>query len=179
MREVNNNPIFNLSDIEKRFKVEQHRLIHLCEKGVIIPDFENSAGRGTMRRFSERNLFEFAVALELRRYQLPLAFITPIIRILGSFETYVAKELDMFSLPRSLQDKAAARLRIIIAHGSDLSFALNTGKHETFLGAINLDSIGVGKKVSLSGVRKSSEDPRSDATSFVEIDLNMIARSLI
>jgi hypothetical protein len=179
MRQVNEKSMFNLSDIQEKLGVEQHKLIHLCEKNVIIPGLGDSAGRGSMRRFSERNLFEFAVALELRRYQLPLGFIAPIIRILEAFESYAAKDLEVFSLPHSLQEKAAVQLHLIISQGSKLVFSIKAGKSETFLGSIDLEAIGESKKISLSGMRKSSDDPRPKCTSFVEIDLNMIARSLI
>src|ERR1700734_4138958 len=99
MSQVNEKVTYALAEVEKRLNVEQHRLIHLCEKEVVIPDFEDTKGRGTMRRFSERNLFEFALALELRRFSLPVAYIVPIMKILRTFEGYAAKEIKVFSLP--------------------------------------------------------------------------------
>ena len=175
---VNAKSTYNLSDIQKRLGIEQHRLIHLCEKGVIIPDLEDSAGRGTMRRFSERNLFEFAVALELRRFLLPLTYIAPVIRMLGAFETYAARELDVFSLPSSLQEKSAVKLRLLIGNGEKLFFLLKCGRSDVYLGGIDLESLSSGKKTSLSGMRKSGEDPRSTFISFLEVDLNKIAIGL-
>ncbi len=43
-------------------RVPQHKLIHLCEKGVVVPEIHDARGRGSSRGFSRRNLFEFAVA---------------------------------------------------------------------------------------------------------------------
>ena len=37
---------FTLSEIARRLDVPQHRLIHLCEKGVIVPEIHGAAGRG-------------------------------------------------------------------------------------------------------------------------------------
>src|ERR1700722_19333350 len=114
MKEVNEKKVvYTLQEIEKKLKVEQHKLIHLCEKGVIAPDFGDATGRGTMRRFSERNLFEFVVALELRRFSLPVAYIAPIIKVLRAFEAYAAKEIEVFALPQSLQNKPSMKLSIV------------------------------------------------------------------
>ena len=29
---------FTLADVARRFEVPQHRLIHLCEKQIVVPD---------------------------------------------------------------------------------------------------------------------------------------------
>ena len=42
----------------------QHRLIYLCEKGVIHPDQQDAEGREGSRQFSARNL-EFGIALQV------------------------------------------------------------------------------------------------------------------
>ena len=46
---------FTLSEIARRLDVPQHRLIHLCEKGVIVPEVHGAAGRGSSRVFSSGN----------------------------------------------------------------------------------------------------------------------------
>jgi DNA-binding transcriptional MerR regulator len=179
MMNVKENTVYSLQEIQKKLDVEQHRLIHLCEKGVIIPDIGDSAGRGTMRRFSERNLFEFALALELRRFQLPLNYIAPIIRMLEAFESYAAKDLEVFSLPQSLQQKSAIKLRLIIGDGAKLYFALKSGRSDVYLGGLDLEKISDSKKPSLSGIKKTRDDPRPTFTSFMELDLNKIATNLL
>ena len=176
---ANDQDIFNLSDIQHKLGVEQHKLIHLCEKGVIVPDFEDSAGRGTMRRFSERNLFEFAVALELRRFFLPVGYVAPIIQVLRVFESYVAGELKVFSLPRSLQRKPQVGLRLLIIEGDLLFFGLRRHRESTFVGGISLAKLTKPKSGLFGGIETVKDDPSAEASSFLALDLNKIAAALV
>src|SRR4029450_9323656 len=80
----------------------QHRLIHLCEKGVVVPDISEAQGRGSSRRFSPRNLLEFALALRLRATMIPVAAVAAVIHVLKTFERQVAKDLPGFTLPEGL-----------------------------------------------------------------------------
>jgi hypothetical protein len=57
--------LFTLKVAEQIFKVPQHRLIHLCETGVVEPVVD-AKGRGSVRRFSRDNLFVLALALRLQ-----------------------------------------------------------------------------------------------------------------
>jgi hypothetical protein len=91
-----------LKEVQVRLGVPQHVLIHLCEKGVIDPDFGDTTGRGKRREFSERNVFEFGVALALRRLGLPVATAALLIRILRSFARATAKAIPGFELPGAL-----------------------------------------------------------------------------
>lgn len=177
MSGVNKNEAYTLSEIEEKLKVEQHRLIHLCEKGVITPDYEDAAGRGTMRRFSERNLFEFAVALELRRFLLPVAYISPIIQTFRAFEDYAATKLETFSLPESLQNKHPVGLKIIITEGKYLFFALTYKRETTYIGHLDL-SKAKGLKHALEKAQTYPKDPTLVATSRFEVDLNKIAEPI-
>lgn len=177
MSGVNKNHRYALAEIEERLKVEQHRLIHLCEKQVITPDYEDAAGRGTMRRFSERNLFEFALALELRRFLLPVAYITPIIQTLRAFEAYAAKKLDAFRLPESLQERPTVGLHLIIVEGRHLFFALTHKKETVYIGQLDL-SKSRGFKNALEEAKAHTQDPTLTATSRFEVDLNKIAESI-
>ena len=52
-----------LTQAARMLGVLQHRLIHYCEKGVVVPDLEDAQGRGSSRRFSAMNLFEFSVEI--------------------------------------------------------------------------------------------------------------------
>jgi len=173
MAEVKEKVVYTLQEIEKKVKVEQHRLIHLCEKGVIAPDFGDATGRGTMRRFSERNLFEFVVALELRRFELPVAYIAPIMKILRSFEAFAAKEIDVFSLPKSLQSKPAVRLSMVIVDGRNLFFILRHKGETSYMGGLDLET-----SHSLKGVKTSHEDPTYPFTTRLEVDLTKVAQSI-
>lgn len=75
---------YKLSEVESIFKVPQHVLIHLCEKNVIVPDIQQTGGRGSFRKFSDKNLFEFAVALELKKFQIPLSVIKALLIVLSA-----------------------------------------------------------------------------------------------
>jgi hypothetical protein len=96
-----------LKEVQLRLGVPQHVLIHLCEKGVIEPDFAETSGRGKRREFSQRNLFEFGVALALRRLELPVATVALLVRVLRSFIRAVGKAQPGFMLPESLADGGA------------------------------------------------------------------------
>ena len=93
-----------LKEVQLRLGVPQHVLIHLCEKGVIEPDLAQTSGRGKRREFSERNLFEFAVALALRRFELPVATTALVVRVLRSFLRSVGKAVPGLELPQALGD---------------------------------------------------------------------------
>lgn len=93
---------YSLKEIQVKFGVAQHVLIHLCEKGVINPDIADTSGRGRSREFSLRNIFEFALALEIRKYDIPVAKTGAIIKILNAFEKAMSKAVAGFSLPESL-----------------------------------------------------------------------------
>lgn len=115
---------YTLTDIARRLGAEQHRLIHLCEKEVVLPDYEGATGRGSSRRFSGRNLLEFSIALRLRKLQLPLASIRGILYVLRAFEAKVAKKIPGIALPESLREASAPDLRIIVSDGEAIYFTL-------------------------------------------------------
>src|ERR1043165_7064138 len=85
-----------LKQVQLRLGVPQHVLIHLCEKGVIEPDFAETSGRGKQREFSRRNLFEFGVALAVRRLELPVASAAMLVRLLRGFSRAIAKAVPGF-----------------------------------------------------------------------------------
>jgi hypothetical protein len=58
----------------------------LCEKRVVVLDVRAARGRGSSREFPKRNLFDFAVALEMRRLELPVSFVKAVLLVLRSFE---------------------------------------------------------------------------------------------
>ena len=118
---------WTLSEAARLLAQPQHRLIYLCEKGVIVPDFGNAKGRGSSRRFSARNLLEFAVTLKLREMTLPVDTVAAIIHVLRAFEKKVAGEIHGFDLVDGLRAKDAPDLRIIISDGRRLYFSLGTG----------------------------------------------------
>jgi DNA-binding transcriptional MerR regulator len=94
--------VVSLKEVQIRLGVPQHVLIHLCEKGVIQPDFAETSGRGKRREFSRRNLFEFGVALALRRFELPVATTGLVVRLLRSLGVALAKAAPGFGWPEDL-----------------------------------------------------------------------------
>jgi len=118
---------YTLSQAARLLGEPQHRLIYLCEKGVVQPDVQDAEGRGSSRRFSARNLLEFAVALRLRDLEIAASFVGAVIHVLRAFELSVRKRIADFRLPESLRDPQATDLRVIIGDGARLYFSLGTG----------------------------------------------------
>ena len=91
---------WTISQIARLLNQPQHRLIYLCEKGVIVPEFSDAQGRGSSRRFSARNIFEFSIALVLSEFHFPATISANFIYTVRFFETQVkANGLKDFSLP--------------------------------------------------------------------------------
>lgn len=135
-------PSFTLSEIARRLDVPQHRLIHLCEKGVVVPDVHGAAGRGSSRVFSSRNFLELAVALRLRDLMLPVAAVGAVIHVLAAFEERLREELPDFMLAESLREDRAPDLRVIISDGQTIYFSLGAAEEQPKLfGGIPLDQL--------------------------------------
>jgi DNA-binding transcriptional MerR regulator len=133
---------FTLSDLARRLDAPQHQLIHLCEKGVVVPDFEDAHGRGSSRRFSERNILELAVALRLRAAGFPLSVAGAVLDVLRRFEARLRRDLGAFELPESLRTESAPDLRVIVSDGTTVYFSLGRlGRTPRLFGGIPLDQI--------------------------------------
>jgi DNA-binding transcriptional MerR regulator len=133
---------FTLSEIARRLDVPQHRLIHLCEKGVVVPDVHGAAGRGSSRVFSSRNFLELAVALRLRDMMLPVAAVGAVVHVLRAFEERLQQDLHHFDLADSLREDRAPDLRVIISDGQTIYFSLSAaGKPPKLFGGIPLDQL--------------------------------------
>lgn len=133
---------FTLSEIARRLDVPQHRLIHLCEKGVVVPDVHGAAGRGSSRVFSSGNFLEFAVALRLRDMMLPVAAVGAVVHVLRAFEQRLREDLPHFALADSLREDRAPELRVIISDGQMIYFSLGAAaKQPKLFGGIPLDQL--------------------------------------
>src|SRR5262249_1748286 len=136
---------WTLTEAARSLGEPQHRLIYLCEKGVVQPDLEDAKGRGSSRRFSARNLLEFAVALRLRALELPASMIGAVTYTLRAFERKVQAQIHTFHLPESLRGAAAPDLRVLISDGR-LYLSLGTGKEiPKVYGGIELRRLASGK----------------------------------
>lgn len=156
-----------LKEVQVRLRTPQHVLIHLCEKGVIEPDFTETTGRGKRREFSERNVFEFAVALALRKIDMPVAKIALVVRVLRTFTRAVARASANATL---LEDSLELALNL---YGVDLMVLSAYGKalrEPVHLGA-KVDRHDVPPRVTKLRVLPSHYETR------LEINLSEIARS--
>jgi len=133
---------WTLTEAARLLEEPQHRLIYLCEKGVVEPDLQDAEGRGSSRRFSSRNLLEFAVALRLRDLELPATLIGAVVHVLRAFAAAVGREIRGFHLPESLRAKGAPDLRVVIGDGRRLYFTLGAGAGPPKVyGGIDLDDL--------------------------------------
>ncbi len=133
---------FTLSEVARLLDVPQHRLIHLCEKGVVVPDVHGATGRGSSRVFSSRNFLELAVALRLRDMMLPVAAVGAIVRVLRALEDRLHDELPGFALVESLRDARSPDLRIIVSDGQTIFFSLSAGNRAPrMFGGIPLEQL--------------------------------------
>src|SRR5438309_11655346 len=102
---------WTLTEAARSLGEPQHRLIYLCEQGVVQPDLDDAKGRGSSRRFSARNLLEFAVALRLRELELLASLIRAATYTLRAVERKVHEQLHTFRPPESRRGAGAPDLR--------------------------------------------------------------------
>lgn len=161
---------YSLKEMQLRFNVPQHVLIHLCEKGVIKPDVADPHGRGKVREFSDRNLFEFAVALELRKYEIPISRIGVLIKILDAFEKAASKSINDFKMPLSL--KKGPAVAFYLFDGKEAIFSLG----KTSLISFQLDKLisGENKKIQLEKIKSLP----TKYASYLKLDLSELASKI-
>jgi DNA-binding transcriptional MerR regulator len=73
-----------MKEVVEMVKRPAHRIIHLCEMGLVRP-WENPAGRGKVRRFRRDDIFFVALALELQDTGIALSTIAPLVDALKEF----------------------------------------------------------------------------------------------
>ncbi len=184
---------WTLSEAARLLGQPQHRLIYLCEKDVVQPDLEDARGRGSSRRFSARNLLEFAIALRLRALEIPASSIGAITYTLRAFERKVRQQIRDFRLPESLRGAGAPDVRVIMSDGR-LYLTIGTGKDAPKVyGGIHLRRLGSGKKstgdlhrelvplpITKKKLRQVANDggPEGNAHARVEISVTRIAQEL-
>lgn len=179
---------FTLTEIGRLLQVPQHRLIHLVEKGAVIPDIAPAQGRGTSRRFSSRNLLEFAIALELRAATISVAAVAVVIQVLRAFERRVAREIPGFYVPEGLRTERAPDLRVVLSDARRLFFILGLkGTTPKIFGGIDIGRLKLdggivrGVPKSLAEIRPNAGDfgaPEGSRHSRLEIGITQIARDL-
>ena len=161
----------------------QHRLIYLCEKGVVQPDAQDAEGRGSSRRFSARNLLEFGVALRLRTLGIPVSVCGAVIYVLRGFERSMERQMPGFKLPGSLLEAKAPELKVIIGDDRRLYFTLGSGRSgtKTYGGVPLQDLLGSDKDSRDKGKRLrgvGNEAKQGVLRAKVEVSVTGIAQDL-
>jgi len=184
---------WTLTEAARLLGEPQHRLIYLCEKGAVRPDFQDAGGRGSSRRFSARNLLELAVALRLREFEIQVSLVAAVLHVLRAFEIKVGKQIPDFRLPESLRVGQAPDMRAIIGDRQRLYFSLQTGATPPKLfGGISLmgfekpDEAGNSqlRMARLSQVREADSNPsefggpEGSRHARVEVSITRIAQDL-
>jgi hypothetical protein len=175
---------WTLSEAARLLSEPQHRLIYLCEKKVVIPDHGEAEGRGSSRRFSARNLLEFALALKLRNLTIPVGTMVGVVYVLRGFERTVAQQRAGFDLVTGLRAPAAPELRIIISDGEQLYFLLG-GKNEQakLFGGIDFQRLATGERQRISPRElhprgDSFGGPEGSRYTRLEVDVTRLAKDL-
>ena len=163
----------SLGQIQEILDIPQYTLIHLCEKKVIVPDFSDTEGKGKHRLFSRRNLLEFAIAIHIRKFQIPVMATRVIIGVIRGFEEKIRKSLPDFSLFESMKKNAHPELIIYIDEAEHIIFSLQNKKNPLYL-KCPLHSIN--KKTSIRFVALSELPPRR--ISRLEINISKIIENL-
>jgi DNA-binding transcriptional MerR regulator len=181
---------WSLAEAAQLLNETQHRLIYLCEKGVVLPEFGDAHGRGSSRRFSERNLLEFAVAIKLRDLMLPVAVISAIVYTLRAFSNALRTSIPDFDLVKSLREPSAPDVLVIIADGHRLFFWVGDGPKGNLYGGVPFRILLTSAKPKLEGLRsqlaKRAAEKREngfgqpEGSRFARIELNVthVARDL-
>lgn len=134
----------------------QHRLIYLCEQGVVRPEHGDAQGRGSSRVFSARNLLQLALALHLRQLQIPVWVLAAVANALTAFEEVVRTEEPRFRLPASLLGDFAPDLRIVIGDGRLLYLLCGWGGTPRVFGGVDLQPLRT-DRLALEDLRQGSQ----------------------
>lgn len=175
---------FTLTRAAKTLGVAQHKLIHLCEQKVVVPAVRDARGRGSSREFSERNLFDFVLALEMRKLELPVSFVRAVLRVLRAFEEEARALLGVLPFPDGLLAANAPRLTLLILDGERLYFRLAPAQGQVrIFGGIDIKHPrlrGRARQHQSVGRLEAAEANHvvNNARTRTEIDLSQIARDL-
>ena len=159
----------------------------MCEKGVIVPDGTDAEGRGSSRRFSARNLFEFSVALTLGEFHIPAIMSGKVLLALRSFEKVLKQTISNLDLPYALRTPNAPEIRALLTNGSCLYFAIGEGGRTKLIGGVDLlNHQGNVNWPSITEIPVNSESstgeyiwrPAGSERAYFEVNLTQIAKDL-
>ena len=186
---MNSSGSFTLPEIARRLDVPQHRLIHLCEKGVVVPEIHDAAGRGSSRVFSVNNFLELAVALRLRDMMLPVRVVGVIVHVVRRFGQELQSAGDGLPLATSLTGPRAPELRVIVSDGKNIYFSLaRAGQKPTLFGGTPVDAGTTSLAHGTTGLQTRSTSvtngehifggPEGSEFARMEMSVTAIARAL-
>jgi len=179
---------WTLADVSRLLHEPQHRLIYLCERRAIVPDRGDARGRGSSRGFSERNILEFALALRLRKLELPVTVVVAVVRVLRRFAEVLRNNEPEFDIVTSLRGPKAVDLRILVKDGEQLFFLLaaGTGPAKLF-GPLDFRKFGarrplpVPRRIHELSPRTSQEGlggPEGSKEARIEVSVTEVAKGL-
>ena len=96
---------------------------------------------GQFRRFSKKNLYEFAIALQIRKFQIPVDMAKIVLTVLQKFEKTLKKEMKDFDFEH-LAKKGMPEMKVFIDNGEDILFSLG----KDFLLKFNMSKFSKNKK---------------------------------
>jgi DNA-binding transcriptional MerR regulator len=174
---------FTLADVARRFEVPQHRLIHLCEEQIVVPDVHDAAGRGSSRVFSARNVLELAVALRIRDLMLPLTVASAIVHVLRALEEKLKEDVPHFSLVASLRTTNPLDLRAIVSDGQSIYFTLSkVGNDPKLFGGVPLEPAdGAPQQIQVREIAETGSGfggPEGSRFARVELSVTAVAQAL-
>jgi hypothetical protein len=179
---------WTLADVSRLLHEPQHRLIYLCERGAIVPDRGDARGRGSSRGFSERNILEFALALRLRKLELPVTVVAAVVRVLRRFAEVVRNNELEFDIVTSLRGPNAVDLRILVKDGEQLFFLLAASAGPTKLfGPLDFTKFGgrrppsVPRRIPELRTRPPQEHlggPEGSREARIEVSVTEVAKGL-
>ena len=188
MRQTMSRKEWTLTQIANFLRQPQYKLIYLCEKGVIVPDGVDAKGRGSSRRFSQLNLFEFMVAFTLGDFHVPTNITTNLLQALRSFDKHLAKKYPLLKLPYSLTYPDCPEVKAILIKGTYLYFAIGqANKPVVYIGGINLmennrDLASIGFDVNVPETEFSAQRvetlPDDAGLALFELNLSQIAKEV-
>lgn len=119
-------PPLSLTEIARLLGVPQHRLIYLCEKGGVVPDFGDAEGRGSSRLFSTWNLLELAIALYLRRLGVGARLIAGLLHALREFQRMRCGGAGPAGFLGCLLQPGAEEVGLVVRDGEEVFFTLRS-----------------------------------------------------
>jgi DNA-binding transcriptional MerR regulator len=98
------NELKTMKEVAELLDRPAHRIIHVCESGVVKPSVE-AEGRGTVRRFSRDEIFRVRVALSLQDVGVSLPDVKPLMKALDwFFEMHAHAERIPIDLVGAIQE---------------------------------------------------------------------------